>query len=142
MEDFNQSNDFKASIIEQMQKQACGYQGLADQSQGMDKLAKVDDIINRLSQGVFNRVLKEWLLAHEDSELERFSQLADKMASISMVEFCEESKKRGHSNPFQAFGELLSQDHADVEELPEGSVEQISEEPVMGTEKDMSVPSP
>jgi hypothetical protein len=137
MEYVDQSKDFKASLMAHMEKiSQCGCGGM-----GGEPVATVDDLNSKINSAL-TRLLKEWLLTIDESQLQQVGSVIEKLEQASAVELFEIMKQTGASNPFQVLGELFC-NQAEVEELPEGTVEEINEEPVVvEMEKDDGLPTP
>lgn len=141
MEYVDQSKDFKASLMDHMKKVSqCG--GCMGGGMSGGQGASVDELNGKLSASL-TRLLKEWLLTIDESQLQQVGSVIEKLEQASAVELFEIMKQTGASNPFQVLGELFCNEQAEVEELPEGAVEEINEEPmVVEMEKDEGLPTP
>lgn len=139
MEYVDQSKDFKASLMDHMKKLSCGGCG----GMGGGSPAATADELNGKMANALTRLLKEWLLTIDESQLQQVGSVIEKLEQASAVELFEIMKQTGASNPFQVLGELFCNEQAEVEELPEGAVEEINEEPmVVEMEKDEGLPTP
>lgn len=144
MEYTDQSKDFKAELLAQIKKSSCGGCGM---SGGMGGQNDVDGLASKLSITLSSRIVKEWLLTLDDGQLQHVAEVIDKLERASIVELFDLMKQKGASNPFQVLGELFCNEQAEVEELPQGMVEQVSEgeteQPmVVELEKDEGIQAP
>jgi uncharacterized protein (UPF0297 family) len=131
MEEFSQSKEYKDSVLAHLKKVSqCGCGGMSG-----DPKRTVDDLTSKLSNVVVTRLVREWLLTLDEQQLQKISDVTEKLEQASMVEIFDVMKKKGKNNLFQLLGELFCDDQADVEELPDGMVEQVSgsmeEEPMV-----------
>jgi len=126
MEEFNQSKEYKDSVLAHLKKVSqCGCGGMGGGE--TNPTATVDDLNSKLGALLTQRIVKEWLLTLDEQQLQKVAEVVDKFEQASVVEIFDVMKQKGASNPFQVLGDLFCGEQAEVEELPEGCVEEISE---------------
>jgi len=124
MDSFNQSEEFKNSIAEQVNKKAC--LGMDDASE-----QEIGDFIALASRFLVERLLREWAYSLDPQELSSAKKKLEEVSQLGIVEIFERMNDAGLSNPLEVVGQILSDADASVEELPEGSLEEIDGEPLV-----------